>query len=149
MKDQDFNTTIVVDQSPKEVFRSIVNPRAWWSEAIEGGTARLNDEFTYRYGDVHVCKMKLIEVIPDEKIVWLVVENYFNFTADKHEWTGTKISFDISREGTKTKLRFTHLGLTSEYECYDVCRKAWSGYIQKSLFDLITTGKGTPNVVKP
>lgn len=145
MKNQDFNTTIVVDQSPKEVFRSIVNPRAWWSEEIEGDTAQLNDEFTYHYRDVHVCKMKLVEVIPNEKVVWLVMENIFNFTHDKREWTGTRISFDISREDAKTKLCFTHLGLTSEYECYDVCQKAWSGYIQQSLFDLITTGKGKPN----
>ena len=145
MKNQDFNTTIVLDQSPEAVFGSITNPRAWWSEEIDGDTARLGDEFIYRYKDVHICKMKLVEVIANEKVVWLVLENYFSFTEDKHEWTGTKISFDISRKGTKTQLRFTHLGLTSEYECYDVCQKAWSDYIQQSLFDLITKGKGQPN----
>ncbi len=34
--------------------------------------------------------MKLIEVIPHKKVVWLVVENYFNFTEDKSEWKGYK-----------------------------------------------------------
>lgn len=145
MKNQGFNTTIVVDQSPEAVFRSINNPRAWWSEEIDGDTAQLGDEFIYRYKDVHICKMKLVEVIPNKKVVWLVLENYFSFTEDKHEWTGTKISFDLSREGAKTHLRFTHLGLTSEYECYEVCQKAWTDYIRQSLFDLITKGKGNPN----
>lgn len=142
---QDFNTSILVDQSPRQVFLSVTNPRRWWSEEIEGPTERLNDEFTYHYADTHRCKMKLTEVVPDERVVWQVMENYFNFTTDKHEWAGTKIVFDISQEGGKTLLRFTHVGLTPAYECYDVCRKAWSTYVQKSLFNFITTGEGKPN----
>jgi hypothetical protein len=50
------------------------------SEGVEGGTDKLNDEFTYHYEDVHRCKMKIIEFIPNEKVVWLVLDNYFNFT---------------------------------------------------------------------
>lgn len=142
---QDFNTSIVVDQSPRQVFLRVTHPRGWWSEEIEGPTERLGDEFTYHFADTHRCKVKLTEVVPDERVVWQVMENYFNFTADKHEWVGTKIVFDISPEGGKTRLRFTHVGLTSAYECYDVCRKAWGTYIQKSLFNLITTGEGKPN----
>ncbi|MEO6548620.1 MAG: hypothetical protein ABIN94_11495 [Ferruginibacter sp.] len=43
------------------------------------------------------------------------------------------------------QIRFTHLGLVPEYECFEVCRDAWTNYIQKSLYNLITTGKGQPN----
>ncbi len=89
--------------------------------------------------------MKLIEVVPDKKVVWLVEENYFKFTKDKTEWIGTKVIFDISAQGGKTKVQFTHQGLVPEYECYDICYKAWTTYIQKSLYSLITTGKGQPN----
>ena len=71
MPASDFTTALLVDQSPKEVFNAINNVRGWWSEEIEGGTEKLNDEFTYHYKDVHRCTMKLIEVIPDQKVVWL------------------------------------------------------------------------------
>jgi hypothetical protein len=84
--------------------------------------------------------------IPDKKVVWLVMHNYFSFTKDKSEWKGTKISFEISKQDNKTKMRFTHLGLVPEYECFDVCSKAWSHYIQRSLWSLITIGKGQPNL---
>jgi len=86
-----------------------------------------------------------IEVIPNEKVVWLVKDNYFKFTQDESEWTGTKIIFEISKQDGKTQLRLTHEGLVPEYECYDICSNAWTQYIQQSLRNLITTGKGQPN----
>ena len=95
--------------------------------------------------DVHRCKMKIIELVPDKKVVWLVLDNYFNFTKDKTEWKGTKIIFEISEKDNKTQIRFTHQGLVPEYECFEICENAWTQYIQKSLTDLITTGKGHPN----
>ncbi|MCW3093652.1 MAG: Activator of Hsp90 ATPase 1-like protein [Ferruginibacter sp.] len=145
MDNKSFTTTFLVDQSPKEVFNAINNVRGWWSEEIEGGTSKLNDEFSYHFKDVHSCKMKLIEVIPDKKVVWLVLDNQFNFIKDKSEWIGTKIIFEIAEQGDKTQLQFTHQGLVPEYECFEVCENAWTDYIQNSLKNLVTSGKGHPN----
>jgi len=89
--------------------------------------------------------MKIIEFAPGKKIVWLVLDNYFNFTEDKTEWKGTKVIFEVSKIDDKTQLRFTHEGLVSEYECFNVCSNAWGSYISGSLRSLITTGKGQPN----
>jgi hypothetical protein len=141
----DFTTTILVDQSPKEVFDAINNVRGWWNENVEGSTDKLNAEWIYQYKDVHICKMKIIEFVPNQKVVWLVLENQFNFTKDKSEWKGNKIVFDISEKENKTQLTFTQEGLVPEYECYDVCHDAWTSYIRGSLKNLITTGKGQPN----
>ncbi len=92
-----------------------------------------------------VSRMKLIELIPDKKVVWLVLDNYFDFTKDKSEWKGTKVVFEVSKKGDKTEIHFAHLGLVPEYECFDVCSNAWGSYINGSLRSLITTGKGHPN----
>jgi hypothetical protein len=145
MKTSDFSTTILVDQTPKEAFDAINNVRGWWSEEVEGSTDKLHAEFNYHYEDVHRAKVKIIEFIPNEKVVWHILDNYFNFTKDKSEWTDTKISFEISKQGNKTQIRFTHLGLVPAYECFDICSNGWTQYIQHSLFSLITTGKGQPN----
>jgi len=141
----DFSTTLLVDQTPEEVFNAILNVRGWWSQEIEGSTEKLNDVFSYHYKDVHKCRMKLIEVVPAKKVVWRVENNYFNFTKDKTEWKGNTISFDISKKDNKTQLRFTQHGLIPEYECFDICSGAWTKYVQQSLKDLITKGKGQPN----
>ena len=140
-----YTTTIVVDNSPEEVFKAINNVRGWWSEEIEGNTDCLNSEWNYHYQEVHVCKMKIIELIQNQKIVWEVLENYFSFTKDKEEWKGNKIVFEITEKGSQTNLQFTQIGLTPENECYDICENAWNTYIQKSLHSLITTGVGEPN----
>ena len=144
MTTTDFVSTLLVDQTPEEAYNAINNVRGWWSEEIEGSTDKLNEEFTYHYEDVHRSKMKIIELIPNKKVAWLVLDNYFNFTRDKSEWIGTKIIFDITEKGDKTEIRFTHEGLV-QYECFEICRDAWTNYIQKSLRNLITTGKGEPN----
>jgi len=149
MKNPSFTTTFSVDQSPEEAFKAINHVRGWWSEEIEGSTDTPGDEFTYRYKDVHYCKLKVVEVIADKKVIWLVLDNRFNFTEDESEWTGTKITFEVSRKGDTTEVHFSHLGLVPEYECYGVCSNAWGSYINGSLRSLITTGKGRPNPKEP
>jgi hypothetical protein len=145
MKPQDFTTTIVVDKSPSDAFTAITNVRGWWSEEVKGSSSKVNDVFDYHYEDIHRCQMKLIEVIPNKKVVWYVLDNYFNFTQDDTEWKDTKIIFEIADKNGKTEIRFTHEGLVPEYECYEACHEGWTQYIRKSLFNLITKRKGSPN----
>jgi hypothetical protein len=145
MKTRDFTVSILVDNSANEVFNAINNVRGWWSERIDGSTDKLNEEFTYQRWDVHKCTLKITELIPDTRVVWSVLDNFFNFTEDQTEWIGTKIEFEIFNTGKKTQVKFTHHGLSPDFECYNICFDAWTFYIQKSLQELITTGKGQPN----
>jgi uncharacterized protein YndB with AHSA1/START domain len=140
-----FTATFSVDQTPEEVFRAICNVRGWWSEDITGDTARTGAEFTYRYEDAHRCRIKVTELVPGEKVTWHVLDNYFDFTQDKAEWQDTDIRFDIAARDGKTEIRFTHVGLVPDYECFDICSNSWDYYLRTSLRALIRIGQGLPN----
>jgi hypothetical protein len=142
MKTHNFTTTLLVDQSPKEVFNAVNKPQNWWSGEIEGSSAQLNDEFSYRYKDIHFSKQRVVEMIPNQKVVWLVTDSSLNYTEDVNEWTGTKISFEITEKDGKTELRFSHIGLVPEIECFDSCSGAWTQLVRQSLASLITSGQG-------
>ena len=145
---QDFTTSFTVDETLEEAFSAINNVRGWWSGDIQGRTDKLGEVFTYRYEDVHYSKQKITELVPGKKVVWLVLDSSLNFVKDKTEWNGTRITFEISKKGKKTEVRFTHLGLAPEVECFDACSNAWGSYINGSLQNLITKGKGHPNPKK-
>jgi hypothetical protein len=134
------------DQTPEAVFAAVLDPRSWWGEGIQGGTTDVGDEFVYEVPAVHRSRMRLSEVIPNERVVWQAVDNVITFTEDQTEWNGTEVHFDIAaQDDGRTALRFTHVGLVKDFECFDVCHKAWSFYITTSLRRLITTGVGLPN----
>ncbi len=143
-----YATTFIVDQTPDEAFAAISNPRGWWSEQIEGDTDKFGAVFYYHYQDVHRCTFKITEFVPGKKVVWHVLHNDFNFIKDKTEWNDTDVVFEIARQGDKTEVHFTHLGLVPAYECYEVCSSAWGSYITGSLRDLIRTGNGHPNPIE-
>jgi len=140
----DFTTSVVVDQSPVKVFEAINNVRGWWGEDVEGSHANVGDEFTYRVQDIHYSKLRVIERIPNENVVWLVLDNHMNFVEDQTEWVGTTISFDIAEKGDQTEVRFAHLGLLPQFECFGVCSNAWGALMRSSLPSLIATGTGHP-----
>lgn len=143
-----FTISFLVDQTPEEVFNAVTNVRGWWSQALEGNSAKLNDEFSYRHGDFHYSKHRLTEVVPNERVVWLTLDSKLTFVKEQNEWNGTTMVFDISGEADKTRLVVTHVGLVPAFECFNACSKGWTHYLQNSLLPLITTGTGKPDLIK-
>lgn len=144
-KTENYTTSFSVEQSPEAVFAAVTNPKAWWSEDVEGQPDRLGGIFFYHYKDIHRGTFKVTELVPGKKVVWHVVQNYFNFIQDATEWTGTDIVFEIAGSGKGTELRFTHVGLKPSEECYEVCEDSWNFYLKASLKNLIANGAGQPN----
>jgi len=139
-----FTTSIEVDRPPKEVYDAVNNVRGWWLHNIEGETNRVDDEFRFYVDGRLQFHFKVIEMVPYKRIVWLTVDHNFRDTGEQ-EWKGTTLLFEISENGGKTRLRFTHLGLVPPLECYDICQNSWTNYIQVSLFNFVKKGEGQPN----
>jgi hypothetical protein len=144
METTDFTISLLVEQTPEQALNATNNVPDWWTKDFEGRTEKVNDIFTVRFGEVFITS-KVVELIPGKKAVWLVTDCNKPWLKNKKEWVDTKMSWEISEKDNKTELRFTHLGLVPEIECFGVCSKAWTGYLRKSLWSLITTGIGQPD----
>ncbi|MCW3125819.1 MAG: hypothetical protein JWO03_1477 [Bacteroidetes bacterium] len=144
MTTTDYTTTLLVDQSPKEVFHAINNVSNWWTAAVEGSTEKLNDIFTVHFGETFITS-KVTELIPGQKIVWHVTDCNKHWLKNKKEWVGTTMTWEISQKDSKTQIHFTHEGLVPTLECYGGCSNAWDEYIKDSLYKLLTEGVGMPS----
>jgi hypothetical protein len=138
---ESFNATIAVSKSPQEVFKIITaGVSKWWGgKDLSGNSINLNDEFVVHHKDAHYSKQKLVEVIPD-----YVTDGTLHWLKkDKHEWTNTKMIFEIGTKGTHTILHFTHHGLVPEKESFEKCSKGWNMVITDWLYSFIS--EGTPH----
>ena len=142
MPSQNFTSAFTVVQNPSEVFDAINNVRGWWTGEIEGDAAKLGDEFSYRYPGFHYSKQKVTELVPGRRVVWHVIDAQLEGPEDPSEWTGTDITFDIASNHGGTEVRFAHLGLVPEFECFESCSSGWGFFVNGSLRRLITTGEG-------
>jgi len=145
MSDQSFQYQFTVDRRPEVVWAAVSDPKSWWSQEVDGVADREGATFRYHYQDVHRCTFRVTEAVPSRRLVWHVTENSFNFTKDRAEWVGTVVVFELAAKGGGTEVTFTHRGLVPAYECFEICRDAWTGYLSGSLRDLILTGRGQPN----
>lgn len=146
MSEQSFTTSFIVSRSPEQVVDAVRDVRGWWSKALAGDSAEPGDVFTYEVLDVHRSTIRVVEVVPGERVVWRVLGNWFAFAEDQDEWNDTEIRFDIAAVDGGTELRFSHVGLIPSFECFDACRHGWTFYIGTSLRSLIDTGTGSPDV---
>ena len=134
MGKENFTYSFKSSKTPEEIFHVLLDIGQWWSgqygEVINGRSQKVNDEFTFNAGgEAHYSKQKLIELIPDKRVVWQVVESKLDFLDNTGEWTGTSFRFDISSEGKLTMVSFTHNGLVPQIECYTECSKGWAKYL--------------------
>ncbi|MBF6159716.1 SRPBCC domain-containing protein [Nocardia cyriacigeorgica] len=150
--------TMTVDRTPEEVFAAVTDVRGWWNQNIIGNTAAVGDEFVFtddveyagetaktNKDGIRFSRFRISEVVPGERVVWHVVDSDLSFVADREEWTGTDVVFDITADRTGTTLHFTHEGLSAaDSECFEECSRGWTFYITRSLPQLITTGTGLP-----
>jgi uncharacterized protein YndB with AHSA1/START domain len=144
MQNKSYTATIEVTKFPEDVFKAITaHVSKWWGgKDLTGSCLKLHDEFVILHPGAHYSKQKLVEVVPNKKVVWLVTESKLDWLEkNQHEWASTKMVFEITPKEHSTILQFTHEGLVPEMECYVMCSEGWKMVITNWLFNFIANGK--------
>ena len=142
MEKNDFTSSISAEISANEAINKISNVPDWWGITFTGSAKKQNDMFTVKMGGDSYFHFTVAELIPGERVVWLVTDCNMPWYSDKKEWANTKLIFDLNENNGVTDLKFTHEGLTPDVECYKDCEPGWTHWIKTSLFSYFTTGKG-------
>ncbi len=142
---EDYHTSIVVQRSPKASQEAIGHVSEWWAKNVTGSSVQSGDEFTVQFGDTFV-KFKVSEYIPGRKVVWEVLDCNLHWlpAKDRKEWKGTQVVWEIRAQNGGSKIEMTHVGITPQVVCYADCKLGWDGYVQQSLYKLLTDGEGMP-----
>lgn len=144
MAEKSFTTMVTFAKPQQEIFKHITHDVVkWWGgKDLKGSTVALNDEFTIHHPGTHFSRQKIVELIPDKKVVWLVTESEFSWLkGNKAEWTNTKMILELSTDDDKTVLHFTHEGLVPGLECYERIAEGWKTVIGSWLVKFVNTGK--------
>ena len=117
-----------------EALTTIEGLSAWWTTTTQGDN-NIGGVLQFRFGNGGF-DMKVLELDPARRVLWQVVDG-------PEEWIGTKISFDLRREGDWTIVLFKHAGWKEPVEFMHHCSTKWAVFLL-SLKSLLETGNGAP-----
>jgi uncharacterized protein YndB with AHSA1/START domain len=129
---------VEIKSSPKDTYAALTTREglgAWWTGDTTGGFD-VGGVITFRFGDRGFFSMKVLELEPEKRVLWQVVDG-------PAEWIGTKVSFDLKADDDATAILFKHQGWKEPVEFMHHCSTKWATFLL-SIKSLLETGKGTP-----
>ncbi len=137
----DYEARLTLTACPDEVFDALTRLEAlsaWWTPA--SGSALTGGELTFSFGPGSQAVMRVERAERGVGVRWT------NIACMMEDWVGTSMHFDLeATPAGGTNLRFRHIGLTPQLECYEDCRSGWDHFVPTSLRDYVETGVGHPN----
>lgn len=118
--------------------------RAWWTPTCDVGTG-LGAALVFRFGATWKG-MRIEALEPGRLLRWRCSDCHMigHGLQREDEWVGTAIEFLLEPVGpAQTRLRFRHIGLVPQIECYAMCSAGWRQFLG-SLAQYAETGRGTP-----
>jgi uncharacterized protein YndB with AHSA1/START domain len=107
----------------------------WWTKNIDGSETP-GSILTFRFSSGAFNRMKIVSV-ETNRIEWECVDGH-------EEWIGTRIAFEIRRDGEQVKVCFSHSGWRELTEYVGECSFHWAQYLV-SLQRYCESGQGMPN----
>jgi uncharacterized protein YndB with AHSA1/START domain len=135
---EDFRRTKTFTASPEHVLAALCTTEGvngWWGPTM--GSPTQGGTFAVGFGSGRRIDLVAASVRP-ERVEWKVEEAPFT-----PEWAGTSIVFDIAPTEGGSELRFRHVGLNPQLDCFDMCEAGWTHYLA-SLVAYVDSGAGDP-----
>jgi uncharacterized protein YndB with AHSA1/START domain len=128
-----------IRSSPGDVYQALTTRdglAGWWTVDTQGESA-VGEVLQFRFGEKGGFDMEVLELQPDERVVWKVV-------GGPDEWIGTKVDWELRQDDDHTIVLFRHEGWKEPVEFMHHCSTKWAIFMM-SLKTLVETGSGSPD----
>jgi len=138
---------IVVSATPGAAYRALTTGfDKWWTTGCNP-ISKAGDRITFQFGATRWV-MRANRLMPDQFVELECIEaNHVHEglpSSILDEWEGTRLIWQIQKQGDKTRIAFVHDGLVPSLECYEVCEQGWDYFFVSSLKQYLESGKGSP-----
>ncbi len=141
-----YSTQFSVKASPSSVLKALTQQVISWWGKVDANVAMVGDEFSIYFGTTE-WRFKVTQLTANQRMEWLCIKAHHEHNSlsnIREEWLNTIVIWDLQEQNDETIIKFTHKGLTSKLNCYEVCKTGWDYYLLTSLKDFVETGKGAP-----
>ncbi|PTR28746.1 uncharacterized protein YndB with AHSA1/START domain [Rhodococcus sp. OK519] len=106
----------------------------WWT-GDTSGDPNVGGTLQFRFGEGGF-DIEVVELRPSERVLWEVVDG-------PEEWIGTRVQWDLRRDGPYVIVLFSHEGWKEPVEFMHHCSTKWAVFLM-SLKSMVETGAGAP-----
>lgn len=145
--DLGFCAALFIEAPAAKVYEALTTSdglQGWWTETCEIGTTE-GGLSTFRFDDTWKT-MRIDKLAPSSEVRWHCMDSSIDLEhgSTSSEWIGTDFIFQLkSLSDQTTALRFQHVGLLPELDCYSDCFRGWTRFLG-SLKQYVETGTGAP-----
>lgn len=129
--------SLIIEAPARKIFEALTTVEGlqhWWtpviSEENKGKVLRFN------FGPDYYKKMQVLTTEPDQYVAWKCIEAVA-------EWVDTLIHFELTENGNRTILKFSHNQWKAYTDLFSQCSFDWAMFL-RSLRLYCQTGQGLP-----
>lgn len=111
--------------APARVFSAVSDPKeldCWWTKRCTG-SAIPGREYELWFGPEYDWRAKVSRCTPDSEFELLM-------TRADHDWTGSKVGFNLQGDNATTRVRFWHTGWPVANDHFRISTFCWAMYLR-------------------
>ncbi|WP_444903585.1 SRPBCC family protein [Microbulbifer sp. CnH-101-E] len=142
-----YTTSFFSPSSREDAYKAVTEKMSQWWTPVSAPFLKVGDiaKTGFKGQSYWVFRAKILK--PEKLIELECTESNMvsDNVDDPEEWKGSTLRFEFSEENTGTLIKFTHIGLSPEMKCWDMCKSGWDYYLFGSLKDFLSGNGGRPN----
>lgn len=146
----EFNRTIAVATDPKTAYAALTTGFEHWWTKPEGSFQKVGDRAKFGFPPgVSYWTFEATKLVPGKQVEALCIDALHKHEGQpkeiEAEWLGTRVIWIIEETDEGCSITMSHIGLTPDLLCFDICVAGWDHFYTDSLKSYLNDGVGRPH----